>query len=345
MRRPSEIPPDATIASRAGLAQRVNAVLALARWREWIQSKLLLAAGAAVLLAPAAPLVDVAAALATIALLAASGYASNELADRGGDARAGKHNRAAALGVRASMTFVVATGGFSLGSSFAWSKGVPGPVAIAAGLVLAHAYSHRPLRLKERGPIGIVAAAAAQWMMPVLAVAALRVDGWRQPATWALALFALAIGIRWMTIHQLHDRDADRRAELRTFGASGRDLEPWLRGALVAEVALLVLVVVLAWPRSAVPLVAALLWLALDLCWRRGRAPMRARLRTYGGAPLAELYFLLLPLALTLERALASPSFVVLAFAIGVLGSDYVVRLASPKQRAGEEALRERARA
>jgi hypothetical protein len=335
--RPSEIPPDETIASRAGLARGVSAVIALTRWREWVQSKLLLAAGAAVLLAPAAPLGDVAAALATVALLAAFGYASNELA--------GKHSRATALGVRASTAFVVAAAGLALGSSTAWSKGASGPVAIVGGLVLAHAYSHRPLRLKERGRIGIVAAAAAQWMVPVLAVAALRVDGWHEPATWALALFGLAIGIRWMTIHQLHDRDADRRAQLRTYGASGRDLDPWLRGALSAEVALLVLVVVLAWPRSAVPLMAAVLWLALDLCWRRGRAALPARLRTYGGAPLAELYFLLLPLALTLERALASPSFVLLAFAIGGLGSDYVVRLAFPKQRAGDEAVRERARA
>ena len=310
-----------------------------------MQSKLLFVAGAAVLLAPEASFGDVVAVLGTISLWAAFGYASNEIADRASDARAGRRNGAAELGLGGGGLLLAAAAGLTLASCAVWAAGAAGPLAVGAGLALAHAYSQPPLRLKERGPLGIVAAAAAQWMLPVVAAAGLRPDGWRQPETWALALLGLAIGVRWMTVHQMHDRESDRRAGVRTFGASGADLDPVLRGVFAAEIVLLALVAVLAWPRSAAPLVAALLWLALDVRRRRGRAPLRARLRTYGRAPLAELYFLLLPLALTLERALASPPFLLLAPAIGLLGSDYVLRFTRRQQRSGEEAVREGARA
>ena len=337
--------PRLTGARARGTDASVRAWLDLVRWREWVQSKLLFVAGAAVLLAPGASFGDVVAALGTISLWAAFGYASNEIADRASDARAGRRNRAAALGLGGGGLLLAAAAGLTLSSCAIWAAGAGGPFAVGAGLALAHAYSQPPLRLKERGRLGIVAAAAAQWMLPVLAVAGLAFEGLWQPATWALALLGLAIGIRWMTVHQMHDRAADRRAGVRTFGAGGADLELLLHGAFAAEVVLLALVAVFAWPRSAAPLVAALLWLALDQRRRPGRAPLRVRLRTYGGAPLAELYFLLLPLALTLERALASPPFLLLAPAIGLLGSDYVLRFARPQQRSGDEAVQEGARA
>jgi len=331
--------------SQSGFVTRAAAWLDLVRWREWVQSKLLFVAAATLLLAPDAPFLHVLAALGTVSLWAACGYASNEIADRTSDARAGKRNRAAALDGSATVAFVVASAGLALGWSFAWAAGAAGPVAVAGGLALAHVYSHPPLRLKERGLVGLVAAAAAQWLLPVVAVAALRADGWMRPATWAVALLGLALGIRWMGVHQMHDRDADRRAAVRTFGATGGSLDLLLRGALAAEVVLLGLVLVLAWPSSRAMLVALAVWLALGLRGWRDRTPLRARLATYGRAPLAELYFLLLPLALALQRAVESPIFLLLAPVLALLGVTYVLRILVPQQGTGQEAVCEGAHA
>jgi hypothetical protein len=69
---------------------------------------------------------------------------------------------------------------------------------------MALAYSVRPIRLKERGVWGLLAAAVAQWSLP-LAVSAAQPGGWLRPLAWLLSALGLAIGLRWMAVHQLPD--------------------------------------------------------------------------------------------------------------------------------------------
>jgi 1,4-dihydroxy-2-naphthoate octaprenyltransferase len=82
-------------------------------------------------------------------------------------------------------------------------------------------YSLPPFRLKERGIAGVFADAAGALLFPALvAVALVYRDGGSEPALlWlaAVALWALAYGLRGILWHQLLDAEADRAAGTATF--------------------------------------------------------------------------------------------------------------------------------
>ena len=273
--------------------------LRLTRWRDWSHSKLPFVAGAALL--AGAPTDQILLALPTIALWAAFGYGLNEIADRGQDDR---HNHAAGLGRKRLALYLLATAAGALGSSLLWSNGV----VVALGLALTVAYSAPPLRLKERGVAGVVSGAAAQWVLPVLAVAGAR----------PVAVLAFVLGVRWMIVHQLHDAEHDRRANVRTFGAGDVDMERLLVFVFALEV--VTLGVVLALSGSATALVA----LAPSVLWPRERA-VGERLQSFVDPPLGVYYFCLLSAFLAFERESAAA--VVLGVLVFVLGAPPLPRL------------------
>ena len=84
-----------------------------------------------------------------------------------------------------------------------------------AALALSAVYSLPPLRLKTRGVAGLVASTVAQRTAP-LAIAFQALHAWGIGPALMLALGS-CIGLRFMVIHQLHDRENDQRAGLRTF--------------------------------------------------------------------------------------------------------------------------------
>ena len=271
----------------------LRAWLGLARWRDWVQSKLPFLAALTVLLSDTST-PRALAIVATVIAGAAFGYAVNEVADRSTDAPAGKRNAAAGLSVAEWLSFLVLTGAGALGLSLLWAPDAAGPILVAAGLGLALAYSIRPLRLKERGALGPAGAAAAQWAVPVLVVATAEPDGWLTPEAAAFALLGVAIGLRWMVVHQRRDAAGDARSGVRTWDAGGRDVTPLLGTLLACELVLLGAGVAWTWPDS-VPVVAALGVCALDEL-RRGR--LVGRLKGYEAAPLTTFYFLALPVSL-----------------------------------------------
>src|SRR5207253_9500628 len=122
--------------------------------------------------------------------------------------------------------FLVLTAGGSLGVSFLWAADAAAPALVTAGLALATAYSVPPLRFKERAAAGLVAGAAAQWSVPVLAASAVELGSLTRAATWSPAVLGLAIGIRWMAIHQLQDTVFDHRAGVRTYAFARDDASP-----------------------------------------------------------------------------------------------------------------------
>src|SRR4029078_7642819 len=144
-------------------------------------------------------------------------YASavNELTDRVDDAAAGKRNRAA--GGPVSVTALVAVA-VAAGLAFAWHWRDDRPLLVcylAAWLAFA-LYSIPPVRLKNRGFAGVLCDAAGEQMFPALAsvfVACLGTP--RAPsAAWvaAVAVWALAVGLRGLVWHQLKDVENDRAA-------------------------------------------------------------------------------------------------------------------------------------
>jgi 4-hydroxybenzoate polyprenyltransferase len=306
----------------------LRVILRLARWPDWSASKLPYLGAAALLLAPAgASAARLFAMLATVVLWAAFGYGINDVADRDCDRRAGKENRAAAISTLCRTFFLVLTAGGAIGLTFLWAADHMAPTFVAGGLLLAGVYSIPPFRLKERGALGLVAGAASQWVLPVLALAAGQPRGWSRPEAWCLALLGLAIGIRWMAIHQLQDADADRRADVRTFAANGGRMWPLLAGAFAAEIVILAALLALMWPRSMPAAAALVFWIAQQALLRPRGESFQQKLRGYDHAPLAEYYFLLLPATLAAARALSAPSFLLLAAAFVALGWGYIAMM------------------
>jgi 4-hydroxybenzoate polyprenyltransferase len=289
----------------------------LSRWREWAHSKVPFTAAAALLLgfSPERTLLV----LLTVVLWAAFGYGINEIADRTHDARAGRTSRATALGRAPLAAFLLGTAVLAVGSSLLWSEGLAVPVVVAAGLALAVAYSVPPVRLKERGAAGVVAGGAAQWTAPILVLAI------ASPGAEGASLVALsvALGIRWLLVHQLQDAAADRRAQVRTFVSGKADVGSLLPGIFALELALLVVVLAVAWPRSASATAALAGWvLVSELVWPRERQ-LRERLTSYDDAPLAAYYFCLLPASLAFQNF--APTSVVLGLLVVALGSPSLV--------------------
>lgn len=297
----------------------------LARWPDWSTSKLpYLGASTLLLASQQASAVSVLGILGTVIFWAAFGYGINEVADRGCDLRAGKPNRAAVLSPLSWALFLTLTAITAGGLSLLWAADSAAPVLVGVGLLLAVAYSLPPLRLKERGVLGLVAGAASQWVLPVLAIAAAQPRGWHRPEAWGLALLGLAIGTRWMAIHQFQDAEADRRAGVRTYVSLGGKVWRVLLGAFLAEVAFLAASLVLMWPHSFPALLALAFWVGQQAMLRPRGEPLRQKLQGYDHAPLAEYYFLLLPAALALARGLSSPSFLMIAAVFVALGWCYL---------------------
>lgn len=281
--------------------------LRLSRWREWSQSKLLYGVAAALLLAPDTPVPRLVAMAGTVASWAAFGYAVNEVADRDPDLRAGRTNRAASLPGATWSSLLVLSAAAAVGLSLTWVADAAAPLFVAAGLALAAGYSVSPLRLKERGALGLLAAAAAQWALPVMALSAGEPRGWLRPAAWLLGLHGLALGLRWIAVHQLQDAARDRVAGVRTYALGGRPIWPVILGAFGAELGLLAAALVFTRPQSMPAMLALGSWIVAAELPRLRRAGLRGRLCGYRAAPLREYYFVLLPGALLLGRVLPAP--------------------------------------
>jgi len=297
----------------------------LARWRDWFQSKLPFITASALLLAsPGVYSLTIVEMMVTVAFLAAFGYGVNDIADIRADERAGKANRAARLSIASRTLFLLLTAGGALIVCLLWASDAAAPCFVAAGLVMALAYSVRPIRLKERGIWGLPAAAVAQWSLPIFAVSAAQPGGWLRPLAWLLSALGLAIGLRWMAVHQLQDAAADRRADVRTYASSGADVSAVIVSAFAGEIVALVGVLLLGWPMSQPAVLALALWTLWQTSLRRPAGSIRTRLLGYEEAPLSEYYFLMLPLALVLSRVSSSYGFLAIAALLLLLGAPQI---------------------
>jgi hypothetical protein len=175
--------------------------------------------------------------------------------------------------------------------------------------------------------MGLVAAAIAQWFLPVLAISTVRPWGWLRSDAWGLALLALAIGMRWIAIHQLYDVAADRKAGVRTYASGHGRVSHVIRGAFLAEWTLLTATLLLTWPRSIPAVLALAFWVVQQTVFCSPGESLRTRLQGYEQAPLAEYYFLLLPVSLALGRGQSSSAFLVIAAALLLLGCGYIKRM------------------
>jgi hypothetical protein len=147
------------------------------------------------------------------------GYALNELFDRDEDIRAGRTN--AAHAVANSRMWAVILLSASVATILAELCGGASAVALTClELLLPLAYSIPPLRVKERGWLGVSADALAAHVYPaalamlIAAHLSLRIFAW--PMIGAVLAWSAATGLRGILSHQLQTEASDRHAGLVT---------------------------------------------------------------------------------------------------------------------------------
>lgn len=300
----------------------------LSRRGDWLTSKLPYAGAAALLLNNR----DLSALMAmgilvTVSAWAAFGFGVNEIADRKSDYRAGKRNAASSAAPTVLLLFIFVSCSCSLAFSFVWAKGPTAPSIVLIGLIFAAAYSLPPARIKERGFSGLLAGATAQWCFPVLAVAAATPLGLLHARTWCMALLSVAIGIRWMGIHQLGDVVNDRKSGVRTYVTTGGRAAPVIYGAFGAELILLPLTLIFSRPQSIPAAFGLALWILLELILIPSSDSLQKRLLSYDQAPLAEYYFLLFPLILAINRTREDRAFALLSAMFLIISRRYVIQI------------------
>ncbi|MEN9665014.1 MAG: hypothetical protein RLZZ326_1377 [Planctomycetota bacterium] len=298
-------PPPHACQRRTRTIDGCRQLIALARVREWIFSKIVFAVVGIVLLGDGSMIgQSLAIVIGTMALMA-FGFGINEIADESTDLRAGKGSRAAELPEWLGRAFLGLAALTTVGAAI---RAKPDSLSVGLALVyllIAWQYSCTPLRLKERGLWGIVAAALAQWTFPVAMIYACGNRGVPSPAIACFGCLSLALGIRWEGIHQSADLASDHRAGVTTFTASGGNATRLVHWSYIVELAFGVGTWASLWNDSRVPAVAFMLWCAFVpfLTAIRGM-PFPEQIMRYDTEPLGPFYFRALPLALFLQAQL-----------------------------------------
>lgn len=178
------------------------------------------------------------------ALLAGYGLVVNDWSDIEPDRSAGKPNsmaslsRTARLGVAIALVAVGAVPWILVGLDRV------GIATLALIYVLPLLYSARPVRLKERGGLGLVADAANALIAPAVFVVALFSRSGHASTLLAgvtgsaVVLWAIGYGLRGIVLHQLADAQRDRAAGVRTFvtGAGPDAAQRFARAVFPLEV-------------------------------------------------------------------------------------------------------------
>lgn len=157
--------------------------------------------------------------LASVVGVAGFGFFLNDVCDLASDARAGKPNRAAGRSRRARLLVLTGWLGAGLLPWLFLPRRPIGLALLALQIVLLAAYSLPPLRLKDRGFAGVLADALYGHVVPVAITLALftssaAAGAFPHPRALALLLGSalVAKGLRNILLHQIGDRERDRRS-------------------------------------------------------------------------------------------------------------------------------------
>jgi 4-hydroxybenzoate polyprenyltransferase len=298
----------------------IGSFFTFVRWSAWATSKIPLLLACmyyAALSRPAlgpAVILEMLGLILILCLYAAFGYAINGLSDRKVDRLAGKPDKLGEMPEARVQAFFWSVLGAGILVPLAIYRDRPAVLAILAfSYLLAAGYSLRPVRFKERGLLGVAAAALAQRTLPaVLVFAAMQYWDW---AAIAICMLSTVIGLRYILIHQILDEAGDRRSGVATVATAygGDRLRVILeRQLLPAEIGLAAVTVALIstsyWVLLPVSL-AYLVWLLAQYATQRpGDEGSAFSIETYNKA-LENYYGLYLPLALAVLLAAEDAAF------------------------------------
>jgi 4-hydroxybenzoate polyprenyltransferase len=295
----------------APLQGSLSSLRRLARWHDWSDSKLPLfvAAMCYSVLRMEAPgiveAVEMTALLLLLCLYAAFGHIVNDYADRDADRTAGKKKLLAQWSEPAALTAVALPAVGTVAAAWILFDLYTLALTLSAVLVAA-VYSLPPARLKERGFLGWAAATGAQRTLP-LAIIFQAFEAWDGVAVLMTALNTL-IGIRYIAVHQLRDRQNDRRSGVRTVATERRpeQLIPLLRALFGLEAACACAAAAVTSYVEPPFAVAVLAYAASLVIWRRRGIPLSPI--SYNA--FSTFYSAVWPLGLALLVAVENPVFV-----------------------------------
>lgn len=296
--------------------QNIKKLAALIRVQDWSTSKLLFHFSAIlVMCVPGVKLYIILAALGSIAAWAAFGYAINNFADYEADTIAGKKNTAGDVSQKVVLFFLAVLALLSLGLALIWIKYSAIYTLLITGLFLSGTYSLKPFRIKERGILGILTGSLCQWALPVLVLSALSSN---EAYVAPLCILGLSMGVRWMTIHQIQDKNADIISGIHTYVTdSGKKTWIILYVALSAELASIVWLILQDGPARWPACVSFILWCVQEIVFSSQKGLFASRLQSYNRVPLSEYYFFFLPIALLISKIYMNPYWMI--FLPGVL--------------------------
>ncbi len=252
---------------------------------------------------------------------AAFGYAVNSFSDASADEIAGKPNPFSEMSREQAGVVITAISAVAILAGVVavaryWRADIG--VLVGAAYLVAAAYSLAPVRLKERGFLGVAASVLAQHTIP--AVIVFTAAGTWDFASVALCALSTLIGARYILLHQCVDEQADIAAGIRTV-ATARGAAAVRRAikSLVfplEQTALGAVVVLLAYAYPAVLVAAAAFAVPRALhAWFGDRA--QAMPDPYSYATFTGFYYLYLPVVLAAYVSMRDTSlWPVLAFVL-----------------------------
>lgn len=175
-------------------------------------------------------------------------------------------------------------------------------------------YSMKPFRLKERGAWGIIFAALAQRVLPIILV--FSIFNHFQLDTVVFLILCLLIGFRWILVHQLQDRHGDLKAKIQTYTTKKGVKQSYYLLLVVFIMEILSLgifigLISLSYFIYIIPLVIgySLFQLYLYPLWTE--LGLKRILTSYDFAPLNDYYSFWFPLWMSLLLSIENPLFLI----------------------------------
>ena len=183
----------------------------IVRAREWYDTKLITLLSIYLIYAKQASLFSTILVWVFLAVSLSLGFVINNLSDRKIDVKVSKSHTYMPKGVATMATTVAVTTLLALSWGFGKEISVVGTVGC---LLIGISYSLKPLRLKERGFIGVVVGSLGQRILPIIPILP-TVQMSSESYLMLVAIFFT--GLRTMLIHQIKDYAEDKASDVQTF--------------------------------------------------------------------------------------------------------------------------------
>lgn len=246
--------------------------------------------------------------------LASFGYMLNDYSDRFVDRGSGKENVMGSLSDWQQVLVLVTTLSISLIAFIPFYHYQFAVVSLFFSYISSILYSTRPFRLKEKGHWGIICVSLAQRVFPLLIIFGI-FEYFRLDTVIFLALSFL-IGLRWILIHQLLDRDKDIQTKVETFAVSKapeRTYNVMLCFFIIEVISAVVLVGMITYTvHLMLPLLIAYFLYELYLYPLWKKLGFKRVLASYDFAPLADFYFFWLPLWMSILLGCLNSNFFII---------------------------------